>query len=205
MKRSCEYSSRSVAMSGIHREVHPRSVRTRLQRLFSGSRHRADQGAHLADLIRSDAARPLRFGLSGGVSGLLQLALLAKLTHAGWAPLSANGVAFIVAAQVNFAVNWVFTWRDRHADGSQVRSFLQRWAMFHGAVAGTACLNMLVFTLARLAVPPLPAAALGIASAAGVNYMLGDRLVFRARSEGRFRSAMPVWISLGGLSRPTRQ
>src|SRR5919197_4098509 len=64
-------------------------------------------------LATTRAARPLRFALTGGLAGLLQLGLLALLMGRGWPAAPANAVAFLLAAQVNFALSSVFTWRDR--------------------------------------------------------------------------------------------
>src|SRR5262249_42300521 len=81
--------------------------------------------------------------------------------------------------QVNFWLNLRFTWRDRAASAGP-RALLVRWARFHGAVAGTAVLNMAVFALASTELPHLVAAALGIGVAAVANFVTGDRFVFRA-------------------------
>lgn len=139
-------------------------------------RHTAPtEGGWAALLAQGDVARPLRFAITGGIAGVVQLALLALLTHAGWAELPANALAFLLAAQLNFALSSAFTWRDRRAD----RALGRRWLAFHGSIAAMAVVNMLVFALARAALPTLLASALGIAAAACGNFMLGDRLVFR--------------------------
>lgn len=129
----------------------------------------------LHDLFLSSAARPLRFAGTGLAAGALQLALLAGMTRDGWSAAPANLVAFLLAAQLNFALSSVLTWRDRATAGS----LLRHWLLFHGSIAGMALLNMLIFTMARSVVSTLPAAALGIATAALGNYIAGDRLVFR--------------------------
>jgi putative flippase GtrA len=135
-------------------------------------------GAHpLRALLRSPVARPLRFALTGGLAGLLQLGLLALLVGRGWPAVPANAVAFLLAAQLNFAVSSLFTWRDRQGTVPLWR----RWLAFHGAIAAMALVNQGVFLAARTALPTLAASAAGIAVAAVGNYLLGDRLVFRAR------------------------
>jgi putative flippase GtrA len=120
----------------------------------------------------------LRFALTGGLAGLLQLGLLEALTAHGWHSLAANPAAFLLAAQVNFALSTLFTWRDRHG----THRLWRRWLLFHGSIFGMAVLNIVVFAAARLHVPDLAAAALGIIAAAIGNFLLGDRLVFRGRS-----------------------
>ncbi|WP_038038421.1 GtrA family protein [Thermorudis peleae] len=119
--------------------------------------------------------RLLRFAIVGGVAGSVQLGLLAGLTRAGLHPFLADLVAFLSAAQINFALSQWFTWRDRRLTGS---GLVARWLAFHTMIAGTACLNFLVFWAADRVLPHLVAAALGIAVAALVNFLGGDRLVF---------------------------
>jgi putative flippase GtrA len=126
--------------------------------------------------LRSRAARPLRFALTGGLSGLLQLGLLALLTGRGWPAAPANAVAFLLAAQVNFALSSLFTWRDRR----RMAPLWRRWLAFHGAIVATTLVNQSVFLATRTALPVLVASAAGIAIAAVGNYLLGDRLVFGA-------------------------
>src|SRR3954471_17938184 len=105
------------------------------------------------------AARLVRFGLTGGTAGLAQLGLLRGLELLGAAPLVANALGFLLAAQLNFAASQVFTWADRPLAGTP--GLGRRWLTFHVAIAGTAVLNMLVFALARTTWPDLVASALG--------------------------------------------
>jgi putative flippase GtrA len=128
-------------------------------------------------VLLADATRPLRFACTGGLAGLTQLSLLALLTHHGWHPNLANAVAFLLAAQVNFALSSLFTWRDRRRTCPLWRA----WLMFHGSIAGMALLNMLMFMATRTVLPALLASAAGIGAAAIGNFVVGDRLVFRVR------------------------
>jgi len=146
----------------------------------------ADRGARVSAMVFGDAARPLRFALTGGAAAVVQLILLALLTRHGWPELAANGVAFLFAAQLNFALSVTFTWRDRLA----AHGLRRRWLAFHGAIAGMAVVNMLVFAAARTAVPVLAASALGIGVAAIGNFVVGDRLVFR-RHTTAWRAVRP--------------
>jgi putative flippase GtrA len=132
--------------------------------------------------------RIIRFSLTGGTGAVVQLSLLSVLLSWGWSHLLANGAAFLVSMQVNFWLNQHFTWRDREAP-SGMRVILARWARFHGAVAGTAVLNMAVFALAATELPHLLAAALGIGVASVANFVTGDRFVFRA---GAATSGEPI-------------
>jgi putative flippase GtrA len=106
----------------------------------------------------------------------MQVVLLLLLTHLGVEPFLANVVAFLLAAQVNFGLSLTFTWRDR-AGAISVR---RRWLLFHGSISLMALVNMLTFLAARSVLASPLASLLGIAAGAAGNYLLGDRLVFRA-------------------------
>jgi putative flippase GtrA len=128
-------------------------------------------------LLCSQRARPARFVITGGLAGLTQLVLLKILIDHGWNGFVANAVAFVLAAQLNFLLSSLFTWRDRF----QGRSLGRRWLVFHASIATMAVVNMAIFAVARLALPDLVASAVGICVAAVGNFFLGDRLVFRRR------------------------
>ena len=134
-----------------------------------------------AAVALATSGRPARFALTGGVAGLSQLALLALFTGRGWVPGTANVVAFLLAAQLNFLLSSTFTWRDRASGAGRGRDHWRRWLAYHGAIGGMAALNMLVYSMARHVAPVLAASALGIVAAAVGNFVVGDRLVFRAR------------------------
>lgn len=120
----------------------------------------------------------IRAGRGDGGRALFGDAARPLLTRQGWPELAANGAAFLLAAQINFALSVTFTWRDRLAG----QGLWRRWLAFHGAIAGMAVVNMLVFAAARAALPALAASALGIGVAAVGNFVVGDRLVFRGHA-----------------------
>ena len=130
--------------------------------------------------LRATGLRLLRFGCTGGLAGVIQLALLHLWTARGWDALLANLVAFLVAAQVNFVLSATFTWGDRHDAARPGETLLRRWLAFHGSITGTALLNQAIFAGARATMPAIAAAALGIATAAVVNFVMLDRVIFRA-------------------------
>jgi putative flippase GtrA len=142
-------------------------------------------------LLDSPATRPLRFAGTGVAAGGLQLILLAALTTHGWDGLRANLIAFLVAAQFNFVMSSILTWRDRQVTGS----LLRRWTLFHVSIAVMAALNMLVFVAMRDLVPALAASALGIAAGACGNYLAGDRLIFRQSPPASMSSAPSSFIA----------
>ncbi len=127
-----------------------------------------------------------RFALTGCVCAVTQLALLALLTRWDVEPLPANVVAFLLAAQLNFALSATVTWGDRRG-----APLLPRWFAFLGAVSATALLNLAVFELTSLVLPVLAAAATGIATAACLNYLVADHAVFR-RSSPPASGTLPV-------------
>jgi putative flippase GtrA len=152
-------------------------------RAFRGTPSRPSAGSTGRNVVPSVHRLPaghrrrlFRFAITGGLAGAIQLALLTAFTHGGWHAIPANMLAFVLAAQVNFAMSGLFTWRDRRTSLSWPR----RWLLFHCSIAGMAVFNMLVFAVVRLLLPDLLASAIGIAAAAG-NFILGDLVVFRAR------------------------
>ncbi len=131
----------------------------------------------------SDSARWFRFACTGGLGAVVQLILLKIMTAYGWNPILANAIAFLVSAQVNFLFNSLFTWGDRRAHAS-FNVWFRRWLTFHSTIAGTAILNMLIFTIAHLFVPTLIASVLGIVCASFINFMSMNKLVFKHGAEG---------------------
>ncbi len=138
--------------------------------------HRAGASWGTPDARISSHRRIARFAITGGLAGLLQITLLKLMLDGGLRPLPANASAFLLAAQFNFFMSTLFTWRDRRPE----RALGRRWVAFHGSIAGMAVVNLLVFGATRLVLPDLAASAAGIAAGACGNYMLGDRLVFRS-------------------------
>lgn len=132
-------------------------------------------------LLLAPRARPLRFVLTGGTAGMVQLVLLALLMRFGWNAMLANGAAFLLAAQVNFALSVTLTWRDRSPANSLIRS----WLLFHASIALMAAVNMLTFAGTHSVLPALAASLAGIGAGAVGNYLAGDRLVFRETRASR--------------------
>ena len=131
---------------------------------------------------RATAARLLGVLCTGSIAALAQLGLLAALTQQHWNPTLAEGVALVLGAQVNFVLSYRFTWRDRRPPGWTPVAVARRWSLYQGATAATAMLNLVVFVVAHHLLPVLPlgwAALAGTASAAGANFVLTDRVVFR--------------------------
>jgi S1-C subfamily serine protease/putative flippase GtrA len=132
------------------------------------------------------AGRLLRFMLTGGLAGLLQIALLTIFADQGWSSLPAIIVAALLGAQLNFVLSSLITWRDRPG-----AALWQRWLLYHGSIAGTMALNVIVVTLLRACVPTVAASAAGILAGGIGNFLLGDHLVFRAYASASMPMATP--------------
>jgi len=124
---------------------------------------------------RAPSARSLRFACVGGLVTLVQLGLLLVFAALAVPSLLANALALLLAAQLNFALNSAFTWGDRPLRGGELAP---RWLRFMVAISGTLLINQGLFAVARLALPTLPAAALGSGLTGVLNFVLGDRFVF---------------------------
>lgn len=120
-------------------------------------------------------ARLLRFVCVGVGVTVAQLGLLLALAPLALAPLVANILALLLAAQLNFALSSAFTWGDRPSHGWR---FARRWLRFMASIAGTLLVNLAIFAVARLLLPTLLASALGSGLTGSLNFVLGDRFVF---------------------------
>lgn len=132
----------------------------------------------MAAAALGDPIRLVRFAATGGICGVIQLAILFLLERAGWNSLLANATGFAISAQVNFLLSNHFIWGDRGGYEGGLPRLARRWVKFHGSIAGTALLNMAVFAAASTVVPSVIAGAIGIGVAAAVNFLIQDRLVF---------------------------
>ena len=147
------------------------------ERRVANAEHATGEPRRAADLVRDRwrrHARLVRFALVGGICALVQLALLALLLVSGIQSFVANCAAYLLSAQLNFALSVLVIWGDRRAGGLR-----RRWLTFHGSIAATALLNQVVFLVALRELSDLVASALGIGVAAAVNFLVQDRFVFR--------------------------
>jgi putative flippase GtrA len=124
-----------------------------------------------------DPAKLVRFAITGGLAAVVQLGVLRVLTADHWEALLSNGIGMAVAAQVNFTLSSMFTWRDRWVR----EGWRKRWSMYQLTILVSAIVNMLVFILARLVIEQMFAAIIGILAAATLNFAAGDRLIFRLK------------------------
>ncbi|MEO6212299.1 MAG: GtrA family protein [Vicinamibacterales bacterium] len=124
--------------------------------------------------------RWLRFNGVGLMGAALQLGLLAVLTRqAGLSVTLATLVAVEAAILHNFAWHQRVTWPDRTDQGGTIRRLL----LFHGVNGGVSLAGNMVLTssLTARGVDVVIANLIAILVCSLLNFMLGDRLVFRKR------------------------
>ncbi len=137
---------------------------------------------------RSDVpavVRWLKFNLVGCVGVLVQLGMLQFLSSSlrlGY--LVSTFLAVETTLLHNFAWHWVYTWRDRPADGW--RPTLSRLARFHlsnGMVSLAGNILLMRLLVGEAGLPPILANVIAILVCSLVNYLAGDRFVFRAQQQ----------------------
>lgn len=127
--------------------------------------------------------RARAFVLVGLMGFVVQLAVLAWLTHAGWRVPAATLCAVEAALVHNFWWHERWTWRDRAA-GSSVLSRLVRFHAASGVVSlvtNVALTSILVRTAHLM---PVVANVIAVAAAAVANYLAADRWVFGRAAAG---------------------
>ena len=132
--------------------------------------------------------RVVRFGMVAGSCTLLQLLILEFLNHLGVSRLLANGIAFLVSAQANFALSALFTWHDRKPrlarhtkslNATRAGVWVARWIKFNGTALVALVINELVFAAAlHEGVPLFIGSAVGILSGAVVTFTCNHFITF---------------------------
>ena len=135
----------------------------------------------MTDTTRAIGIRWLKFNAVGGIGIVVQLACLGVLTSLGTNYLLATGLAVEAAVVHNFFWHERFTWADRRR--LSFASSLARFARFNmttgaSSIAGNLLLMLLLVGAARL--PYAAANLLSIATCSIINFVVSDRLVFRA-------------------------
>jgi putative flippase GtrA len=127
-------------------------------------------------------ARWTRFTVAGTAGVVIQIAILAALTHlAGVHYLPATAIAVEIAIVCNFAWHERWTWRDRPAANPRER--LKRLLRFNAITAVTSMAGSLVLTGLFVEAAGLPPIAANIASVVAlglVNFAGAETMVFRA-------------------------
>jgi putative flippase GtrA len=123
--------------------------------------------------------RLVRFGVNGIATFFVQIGLLVLLKSAGVNGVVANAIALTVAVQFNFLLSEIFVWSDRRLLTVMGREMAQRWVTFHGCIALSLVLNFGAFIVARLFMPDVPAAVIGVGASTLLKFLSLDRLAFR--------------------------
>jgi len=131
------------------------------------------------DPYRAQAHRWLRFNLVGVMGFALQTLTLWTLVH--WSGLSSSvsiAIAVLVAVSHNFVWHERFTWRDRPRSE---RAW--RWLSFNASNGLISLISNVGLTLVVIRLTGLPVVAsnvIAVISASLLNFVIADRLVFRA-------------------------
>ena len=109
---------------------------------------------------------------------LLGLALLVRLGVEGHV---ANALAFLLSAQINFALSSAFTWRDRRTGTAERLGVARRLVGYNALALGALAINQAVFALTSPLGHYLTASALGILAGMVLTYAVSGRVTFRRR------------------------
>jgi putative flippase GtrA len=125
--------------------------------------------------------RWLRFNAIGLVGVGVQLLFLHLLVRAHLGYLAATAVAVESALLHNFAWHQRYTWADRPSDDLyDVLGRLLRFHLSNGTVSIFGNVLLMRWLVGALTMPVLPADFAAIALCSSINFVLGDRFVFRA-------------------------
>ena len=129
---------------------------------------------------RATAGHWLKFNVVGAVGIGVQLAVLAALNRALTNYLIATAIAVELTVLHNFLWHERFTWADR-ASLSWRQSLLRlvKFNLSNGAVSVLGNIILMRCFVAGLGLPVLVANLLAVAVCGLVNFLLGDRFVFR--------------------------
>ena len=117
---------------------------------------------------------------------MVQVAVLVGLIHLGLAAPVADAVGFFLAAQLNFVLSSLVTWRDRPALRAQ--GVAARWLAYNGTALVSLGINTVIFAGVHEAVGVLPAAIFGVAGAMIFTFLVCNTLIFRPRGNDEPRS-----------------
>ena len=163
--------------------------------------------AHLGKTRVHLGKRQILFALVGGTCFLAQYSALSALTAAGVDRPVANALGFVLAAQLNFLLSSLLTWRDRRA--SNAGTLWARLAAYNGTALISLAVNTAAFTLVYQRVGNLAAAAIGVACGMCVTYLICDLIIFRNGARhalrGRARHALGTRPAARGTRLVARQ
>jgi putative flippase GtrA len=120
-----------------------------------------------------------RFNAVGVLGFAVQLAVLALLVRLGVHYLAATALAVEAAVLHNFLWHERWTWGDRPVRGRERLGRLWRFHAVNGAVSLVGNVVLMRLLAGALGVPVVPANLAAVLGCAAVNYLAGDRAVFR--------------------------
>ncbi len=119
----------------------------------------------------------MRFNAIGMMGALVQLLALRILLTTGMHYLVATALAVELAMLNNYFWHLKWTWLDRSFQG-RMRAFV-RFHVANGTISIISNVLLMRLLAGQLHFPPLPANLIAITSMSVVNFMIGDRWVFR--------------------------
>lgn len=133
--------------------------------------------------------RPAQFASIGAVCAVVQLGLLAAFTERTGLGSLSNAASFLIAAQLNFGLNSVVTWRDRMH--RRPKALFVQLLGLNALILVAVVFNQAIYVAAERVAPYLVAGAIGIGATTLAKYLIADRLIFR-RGRRHLRPAVPA-------------
>lgn len=126
--------------------------------------------------------RLIKFGSVGGSVMLIAMGLLYVLVDVlGVQPTVAYVIQAVVAINLNFILNYSFTWSDRRVAKGNWRRFLRNWLAFLSTRLVTIPLNTILFTILEQFIHYLLATGTTILIVTIFNYLVNDKFVFKVK------------------------
>jgi putative flippase GtrA len=138
-------------------------------------------GLDLTAVLPRTLRRLIRFGIVGGMTGLVQIVMLEAFKSLGFSAVAAYALGLIVSCQFNFTLNSLVVWGDRPLGRERGHALTRRWASYHACIAFAVGVNFIVFVIARGGMPDIGAALTAIACSTLIKFLSLDRLAFRAQ------------------------
>jgi putative flippase GtrA len=144
--------------------------------------------------------RIVKFSVVGAIGIVVQIAVLATLTHLSVHYVVATVCAVEAAVLHNFCWHLRFTWRDRAV--SSVWSRLVRFHLSNAVISLVGNVTLMRAFVGAIRMPLVAANILAITSCAVINYLASDYWVFEAR--GSSSSAQGVGCGRSRISTSVR-
>jgi putative flippase GtrA len=107
----------------------------------------------------------------------VQLGLLVAFTERTNLGALSNAAAFLISAQLNFALNSVLTWRDRMH--RRPMALFGQLLGFNALILVAVVFNQAIFLAVLRVAPYLVAGAIGIGATTLAKYFIADRWIFK--------------------------